>query len=288
MTRQQNTMIPTKGKTLLFVGQDGDTIKEYVNHTAMVPKGVMFYTSVQRMEGLETSVDIGAGPQYADALLKDYPDAHLQIGLYMVGVLEGIIAGQYDQNLLTLTEWLRHANKPTYLRIGYEFDNPENQYDPKLYKKAYIYIVNYLRSKKLSNVAFVWHSYTAAIQPHPWKEYYPGNAYVDWFGASLFSTGNIPYATKLHLMAKAHKKPFMIAEASPSGMYTKHGKKDWFRHIFRFIEENNIEAFSYINSNWDAMPMFKSLKWGDARIENDSVIQELWLREISQQRYQRE
>lgn len=285
MSHQQKHMIPNKGKTLLFVGQDGDTLREYVNHLGKIPTGVMFYTSIQRMEGLDAPIDIGAGPQYADQLLKDYPQAQIQIGLYMVGVLEGITTGKYDDNLSKLSEWIRRAERPIYLRIGYEFDNPENQYEPLMYKKAFVYIVHYLRQQKLTNLSFVWHSYTAANQPHPWKEYYPGDDYVDWFGASIFATGNIPYATKFHQMSKEHKKPFMIAESSPSGMYTKHGKKDWFTHVFRFIEMNDIEIFSYINSNWDAMLMFKSLNWGDARIEKDTEIKDLWLHETSKKRF---
>lgn len=46
-----------------------------------------------------------------------------------------------------------------YIRIGYEFDNPENHYDPENYKLAFRRIVDRFKDVNLTNVAFVWHSY---------------------------------------------------------------------------------------------------------------------------------
>ena len=274
-----------KDKTLIFVGQDGDTIKQYVQKTGLTPTGVMFYTSVQRMEGLLSVIDIGAGPQHGTGLLEQYPNAAIQIGLYMVDALNGILAGTFDANLDILANWLIKADRLVFLRIGYEFDNPDNHYDPTLYKNAYRHIVTHLYNKGVRNTAYVWHSYTAEKQKYEWNEWYPGDNYVDWFGASIFSTGNIPYAENFLKVAKRHHKPFMIAESSPMGMYTVHGKKDWFNHVFRFINKNNIQTFCYINSNWDVLPMYKEQHWGDARVEKDQEVMKLWLEEVRKSRY---
>ncbi len=282
---KQNSFVPPKGNTLLIIGQDGNTIDAYVDKTGNKPAGVMIYTSVQKMEGLVSSIDIGAGPQYGNDLLEKHPWGVVQIGLYMVDALTDITTGMYDQNLLILANWLKQANRPVYLRIGYEFDNPENRYEPKAYAKAFIYIVDYLRKNNVKNAAYVWHSYTAAKKPYPWEDYYPGDDYVDWFGSSIFSTGNLPYAAEFIAYAKRQHKPFMIAESTPSGMFTVHGKKDWFNHVFRFIEQNNVEAFCYINSNWDELPMYKGQGWGDARVQKDPMILKLWLEAIHKRRY---
>ncbi len=279
--------VPPIGKTLLLIGQDMDTIDQYIQKTNNIPNGVMFYTSVQRMEGLLSAIDIGAGIQHGNAILSKYPNATIQIGLYMVDALEAINAGQYDQNLNILADWLLKANRPVFLRIGYEFDNPENHYEPVLYKKSFRHIVDLLRKKGVHNTAYVWHSYTAAKQLYSWNDWYPGDNYVDWLGASIFSTGNIPFAEKFIALSKKHHKAFMIAESSPMGMYTVHGKKDWFNHVFRFIIKNNIQAFCYINSNWDVLPMYKGQHWGDARIEKYPEIQKLWSAEINKKRYMR-
>ena len=285
--KHRSLYVPQEGKTFFFVGQDLNTINEYVQKTGQVqPGGVMYYTSVQRMEGVLSAINIGAGPQYGDGLLKQYPDSAIQLGLYMVKALDDVVKGRYDENLKILADWLIKSKRPVFLRIGYEFDNPfENNYDPKSYIKAYRHIVDFLRKKGVTNTAYVWHSYTAAKMLHTWIEWYPGDSYVDWFACSIFSTGNIPYAQKFLKLAKKHHKPFMIAESSPMGMYTIPGKKDWFSHVFRFIHQNDIQAFCYIDSNWDALPMYQGQHWGDQRVEHYPAILKIWQDEIKNSRY---
>ena len=41
----------------------------------------------------------------------------------------------------------------------------------------------------------------------------------------------------------------------------------------------------YINSNWDAMPMWSRERYGDARVEQSPAIMEMWLNEIGKDRY---
>lgn len=281
----QGLFAPPKGKTLLFVGQDRETTDRYVKKTRTIPGGTMFYTSIQEMKGLEGPVEYGSGSQDGNALLKRYRLSVMQIGLYMVDALDDTVAGKYDANLKVLARWIKRANRPVYLRIGYEFDNPEFRYEPEAYKRAFRYVVDFLRREEVNNVAFVWHSYVAQEYVRPWMNWYPGDKYVDWFAASVFSTTLVPAADHLWRRAKQHRKPFMIAEASPAGLYTLRGKLDWFNRVFRFIEEHDVEAFCYINSHWDAMPMFVSLKWGDARIEENRELKEMWLKEIGSSRY---
>ena len=63
-----------------------------------------------------------------------------------------------------------------YLRVGYEFDSPENNYQPLPYVTAYRKIVNDLRMLGVGNVAYVWHSYSQVPQSG-WEHsnWYPGN-----------------------------------------------------------------------------------------------------------------
>ena len=277
-----DSFAPPSGKTLLFVGQDRDTLARYVRGTGSVPGGTMFYTSVQDLRGLQKAANYGSGPQDAKALLR-YRHSTIQIGLYMVGALGGVVTGKYDKNLKILAQWIKKARRPVYLRIGYEFDNPENHYDPQLYQQAFRYVVDFLRGQGVSNAAYVWHSYCP--EEAQWMDWYPGNDYVDWFGASIFASSQIWRATDFLELARKHRKPFMIAESTPAGMYSVRGKLDWFKHVFRFIRDRNVEAFCYIDSNWDAMPMFVSLKWGDARIEQKRELKDFWLKEIRDDRY---
>ena len=282
-----NSFVPPPGKTLLFVGQDRDTIASYVSATGNIPGGTMLYTSTQKVEGLQGPTDYGSGPEDGDALLGIYPNSAVQVGLYMVDEMKDTIAGKYDPHLKILAQWIKKANRPVYLRIGYEFDNPENHYDPKEYKQAFRYVVDFLRKEGVRNTAYVWHSYCwTEKSSQQWMDWYPGDAYVDWFGATMFAIPDQLWtASSFVKLAREHHKAFMICESTTWGMYTIQGKTDFLKHIFRFIKDNGVEAFCYIDSNWDVMPMYKGQGIGDARIERDAVIKNYWIKEIEQDRY---
>jgi hypothetical protein len=116
-------------------------------------------------------------------------------------------------------------------------------------------------------------------------DWYPGDDYVDWFGATVFATEQIPVASNFLKLAREHGKPFMICESSPWGIYTLRGKIDWLKHIFQFIKDQDVGAFCYIDSDWDKMPMYRGQHIGDARLEANDDIKNLWLNEINQDRY---
>lgn len=275
---------PHPGKTLLLVGQDRDTIAQYVSATGNTPGGTMLYTSIQDVKGLDGPNEYGSGLEDGEALLESYPNSVIQIGLYMVGGLDNTLNGNYDASLEILAQWIKKANRPVYLRIGYEFDNPSNHYDPLKYKQAFRYVVDFLRNEGVDNAAFVWHS-ECADHPEQWMDWYPGDDYVDWFGVSMFTTEQIPIASNFLKLARAHGKPLMICESSPWGMYTIRGKIDWLKHIFQFIKDQHVEAFCYIDSDWDKMPMYQGQHIGDARLEANDDIKNFWLNEINQDRY---
>lgn len=284
---EQWTFAPSKGKTLLFIGQDEGTIKTYTGKTGHNPVGVMVYTSVQEARGLWDAAEYGSGIQHADALAKQYPDAAIQVGLYMVDALEGIIDGTYNDNIDKIGEWIKTVNRPVYMRIGYEFDLPQNKYEPELYREAYRYIVDRWRASGVK-ASYVWHSYGFLNAEKPMMGWYPGDEYVDWFGFSFFQAfndGNLKWMTN---RAKEHGKPMMLAEATPFGIGTRQGDgswRRWFKPFFDAIEKYDIEAACYINSSWEDMPMWKGQGWGDARVEEDIVVKEQWLKEISRNRF---
>ena len=133
---------PPEGKILLIVGQDDKTLDTFASEVGQKPGGIMMYTSIQTMEGLDSvSKDYGSGTYFTDEMLKKYPDAVLQIGLYMVDALEDTYSGKYDSNIEKLGHWSKQAQTPVFLRIGYECDGAHNHYDPAQYKKAFTYLV---------------------------------------------------------------------------------------------------------------------------------------------------
>ena len=252
-----------------------------------MPAGVMLYTSIQRLEGLTKPADYGAGIQDGNYLLEKYPQAVVQLGLYLVDALEDVAAGKYDEHIARLGEWIKKADRPVYLRIGYEFDYSQNHYEPKKYMAAFRYIVDYLRRENVNNVSFVWHSYAGYVQGYR-TDWYPGDNYVDWFAISFFDAYNRANMEGMARLAEEHQKPFMIAEAMPKGLRVSDGEKvwkRWFKKFFEFIHAHNVKIVCYINWDWDDQPMFKGQNWGDARIESNQLIKERWLEEINGIKY---
>ncbi len=280
--------VPPDGQVLMIVGQDTNTIDEYVASNHIVHGGVMLYTSIQNAEGLTSPFSGGGGTQYGDYLVNTYTHSVLQIGLYMVGALDGILAGTYDSNIDVIGSWIQGTDRPVYLRIGYEFDADWTAYDPDKYIASYQRIADRMRSNGVDNVAFVWHSQAVPVRTNR-MAWYPGDGYVDWVAASVFGSptgSNRTNLTAVAELARELQKPFMIAEASPHGVTATNGVNSWtawYDPTFEFIQEYGVRAFSYINCNWDAPEMwqFNTLGWGDARVQMDSDVQTLWLHKMT-------
>jgi hypothetical protein len=191
-----------------------------------------------------------------------------------------------------------------YIRIGYEFDNPENHYDPENYKKAFRRIVDKFKDYNLTNVAFVWHSYGGPINDNnTFLDWYPGNEYVDWCGISIFKQPyecqtalkcDIPYIDNFAEYCTTLNHPIMIAESTPFGGIieekvaassptamneagiTGSTWNRWFLPVLQFIERHDVRIWSYINCNWDDQPLWAEAhapgeKWGDTRIEVNQI-----------------
>ncbi len=277
---------PPEGKVLLIVGEDKTSIDDYVHAVGVVPGGTMFYTSIQLADGLGSVADHGAGLQDGQYLLDQYPQSVMQMGLWMVGALDGVVRGDYDRNIDKIGVWIKKAQRPVFLRIGYEFDLPLNKYEPEVYRQAYRHIVDRLRAAQVRNVAYVWHSFSNLPQ-HPWADWYPGDDYVDWFAVSVFGKPNI-YMKKFAEMARQHHKGFMIAEAAPSGSGTVYGEgswKLWFDPFFQFIANEKVQVVSYIDLHWDVIPWSKGWGWGDSRVQANEIVKKHWMDEVLRDKY---
>ena len=68
-------------------------------------------------------------------------------------------------------------------------------------------------------------------------------------------------------------------------MRQSHDLIDLLLDIFDFIDEQKVDAFCYIDSNWDSLPMYKNWNWGDGRVEKNEEIKEFWLTNINRDRY---
>jgi len=276
---------PPDGKTLLLIGQSLEDIQPYVATTKVVPAGFMEYTSTKDGEGVDQTSNAGDGTQAPQKLAESYTHTVLQIGFYLVDDGDAVIHGERNASIDRMADWIKNSGRPVFLRIGYEFDNPDNHYDPKDYVTMFRYIVDRFRRRGVMNVAYVWHSEASRLS-RPLGNWYPGDDYVDWVGISYFNQPQ-GYMQPALDFAKQHGKPVMIAESSPLFVQAKFSNSWnlWFSPLFKFISANSIKALCYINSDWDATDMFRNEKWGDARVQSGRETLARWIQETSKDRY---
>ncbi|MFA5087919.1 MAG: glycosyl hydrolase [Candidatus Omnitrophota bacterium] len=278
---------------IFVIGQDIQSIEDFMGSLKRIPEdegvscpdGFMVYTAINDLRGLSEAVDHGAGINHADMLSQQYPQMSIiQIGLYMKYMLGEVARGGLDENIERLGRWIIRSGKDVYLRIGYEFDNPDNQYHPDDYIQAYRHIVDYLRSMNVDNVQFVWHSIAwcdaqwPAYDPGQW---YPGDDYVDWVGLSFFDAQRDKERRLLTEFAESKGKPLMVAESSPFRQYSLEEKQQWVRKLFEYIDESGVSFLSYINVDWDNLELFAGEKWGDARLEREEILMKEFLARVS-------
>jgi Glycosyl hydrolase family 26 len=230
------------------------------------------------------------GAKFAEALKKKlgtFPKyTVVQLGLTMTRdgkpdehYEHNVAAGIYDKNLYDLFTRLKQLDVPFYIRIGFECNGKWNGYAPDPYKKAFIHVTQIIRKTGL-NAATVW-------CPHPNNlkdamRYYPGDEWVDWWAVDVFKTTDINECKPLLNEAHKHNKPVMIGESTPRNVGVLDGKANWntwFDPFFRLIRTNpGIKAFCYINWNWAEYPQWKD--WGDARLQMNKEIADLYRKEM--------
>lgn len=311
---------PAEGECLLFIGQDlgatGGLDKYndgYADHFP-VPAGVTIYTGFSSgsssygyyfsgNDGLKLTANWGAGDNCGQCYLDDddYKHSMIAIGLSLVGNEKEVASGKRNHLIKELGQWIKETKRPVFLRVGYEFDGWEwNHYNRKQYLASWKQIHTLFREMKVDNVAFVWQSKGTGSGQDVLENWYPGDDLVDWCGYSYFNNPD----TEMLTFARKHKKPVFIAEATPvlhNGVsfsnsrlsdpeIAKKAWAEWFVPFFAVLHENKdvIKAFSYINTNWSAQPMWATnpvFQQADSRIQQSEFISKNWRQETANPRY---
>lgn len=311
---------PEPGKCLVFIGQDLEAtggLDDYANGYADhfdVPAGVTLYTNLspgnqsygyynKGLDGLLNKANWGAGDTWAKIYLDTpkFNNSALAIGLSFVHNEKKVAQGKHDLLIEKLGHWIKSANRPIFLRIGYEFDGwTWNHYKRKPYLKAWKRIHDIFRALEVDNVAFIWQSKGNGSGQKILEAWYPGDDLVDWCGYSYFGKAD---EEMLHF-ARRHKKPVFIAEATPvretQGLFFDTDLKKeslqktiwetWFTSFFNTIRTNSdvIKAFSYINAEWPSQPMWQMhpmFSKVDSRIQVSPYISRRWKVEMAKPIY---
>lgn len=205
-----------------------------------------------------------------------------------------VASGEYDHLIDELVAFVNeYSDRLFYIRIGYEFEGSWNHYEPEAFIKAWRRIVDKLRESGATNFATVMGSARRHVSREDIDKYYPGDEYVDWLGYSYWGE-TVPHPHMLDF-AREKGKPVFIAETTPRGFDLAAQSDaeplvwyDWYTNLFDHIEANLdvIKAVSYINTHWEAQPMWKRRAWGDARLQKAHPdILENWLEKMASPTY---
>ena len=290
---------PTLDVVLHGAGQGDET--SFAEYTQQMGPSAPMLT----MSYVDLKDDIPAYFARLKAELARYPALILpQIGLSMnagnaaTHYEADVASGAWDVALRQLCAGLQSLDRPVYLRIGYEFNGSWNGYVAATYVAAFRHVAGAVRAGGLEHVALVW-DWSAGAEVDTevggapasgararWAAFYPGDAWVDWWGINLFTAESLrARATQDFLAdAAAHRFPVMIGESSPKGHTVRDGQAAvdaWFAPYFGLIRRSpGIKAFSYINWEWSKYPQWAD--WGDGRVQDDATVLAFYRKQVAQ------
>jgi hypothetical protein len=195
-----------------------------------------------------------------------------------------VAAGSFDHAIEAFCRGLQQLGRPAFVRIGYEFNGQWNGYEPEAYRAAWVRIVHALRRHHLKDVAVVW-CYAPDGNNKQYRAFHPGNEHVDWWSVDCFSPEHFSAADTVAFMAdaRAARCPVMIGECTPRQIGVHNGRASWeawFARYFAFIHaHDHLKAVCYINWDWANYPQWSD--WGDARIQANPVVLDLYRRELA-------
>jgi len=204
--------------------------------------------------------------------------------------LKDIIAGKWDNYILTWAKAVREFEHPVFLRVGHEFNIDgypwgvvHNDKDPGIYIKAFRHIVDIFKKEKANNAKWVWAPMNYSFPDESWNDWekaYPGNDYVDWIGFDGYNWGTTQrwsdwQAFKYLFRDQTRKarrlwpkKPIMIAEFAAAEQGGD--KAAWIKEIPAYLKTSmrDIDAIVWfdlkketdwrINSSEKALTAFRA------------------------------
>lgn len=218
------------------------------------------------------------------AFVEHHPFFIAQIGLYFLDkqLQEDVAAGVTDPQLRRLFGCIKAAGRPVLLRIGHEFNQHEEAYDTILYIPAFRRVAQLAHEIAPGLIATVWAAEPAGFADRNFMDWYPGDAFVDWWGLSLFFQEHMtsPLTKAFMAAAAAKHRPVLIGESSPwfhgdkarpvRGAASLTEAKSWYRAMFAFIAAHaQVKAVSFIVVDWQRWnPIFSHVPGGfpDARL----------------------
>ncbi len=172
--------------------------------------------------------------------------------------LSDIAAGVYDDYIRRSAEQAAAWGHPLFIRFAHEMNGAwypwgrgSSGNSPALYKEAWRRIVRIFEASGATNVRWIWCPNENSSGRFAFKQYYPGDRWVDWVGLDGFNWQQSPgwqsfdeiFAASYNSLVELTEKPVMIVE---TGSWETGGSKAaWVSDLLtrELPEYGHIRAF---------------------------------------------
>ena len=198
--------------------------------------------------------------------------------------LNAILAGDWNRYIDDWADAARAFGKPMIVSFGDEMngdwfpwsgayyggskpleDRPNEWAGPELFKRAFRYVVERVRARGAHNIQWLFQTNNYSFPVDKWNAapaYYPGAAYVDWLGMSVYGQQfddeswpdflpliDWPYQ---EMAAIDPKKPIMITEWGVGEFPGSGDKAKWIREAFEVMRTKlpRVKAAIYWHERW--------------------------------------
>jgi len=185
-----------------------------------------------------------------------------------------VAKGYYDSFLRKWAQKAKDFGHPFYLRLGHEMNDPyrypwgPQNNTPQEYVKAWKHVHDLFLEMGAQNVIWVWSPHVAYGF---FKEYYPGEKYVDVVATGALNFGTSAQWSKwwtfdelfggYYSFLAQFKKPIMIAEFG--SLSIGGSRSQWFTEALQSIEKKYplINALVFFHYSDDKTTTDKSVSW---------------------------
>ena len=290
---------PPDGKVYHGLGQyvpvlytDAENWQYVADYRDAVGAAPLLYATYQFIEPLAHALD--------PTQLQDLIELHEYPYLLVVGIayfdaamnvdVGAILSGAYDAQIEDVAMDIGALETPVFVRPGFEFGAPGGVHGSGKIGAAdfiaiWVKIHTMFDQLGVQNVAWVWN--TVNTDQFDYMSYYPGDAYVDWWGINYFTPGQIAGGAGFLADAQSHGKPVMVCESCPiqsNGTANPANWSTWFVPYFNAIASHgHVKGFTYISDPWDRPGFWE--EWPTSLIDASETIRAGYAAEMEESRY---
>lgn len=190
------------------------------------------------------------------------------------GGMADVARGAYDRYLVAWAKAAAAVGRPFFLRLGHEMNDPyrypwgPQNNSAREFVAAWRHVHDIFRQNNAGQVLWIW-------CPHPaygyFKDYYPGDAYVDYVGAGTLNYGNVAAWSawwsfkdifgKHYAELAAFGKPIMLTEFGSLG--TGGDRAEWYTDALARLPEDYpaVRAILFFHFGDDRTTTQQALDW---------------------------